>query len=278
MYDHDGHVDTMSKKQAGRDFNVFTILPVITILAWALCFGFLMFSEHYYAFLHPKVWPLLLIGFLIAFTFLLYGIYRFVKKEYGYTDLQTVLRSAILCLPIFFILSVQGTSLDSFALSKRSLTASKSQTDAEKSLQKLIEITENFSKQYEKTFDPLNQKGNIIQASILDLNNHAQQLHGKRVAVAGSVLKGKPSMAETESNTFILFRFLIICCTADATPIEVHVQYEGDTELKNDDWVKVTGTFYVQEKNGYSRLHVKADSVVKHEKPPLKEKYFYFSL
>ena len=46
------------------------------------------------------------------------------------------------------------------------------------------------------------------------------------------------------ANEFLLNRFVISCCVADALAIQVRVANAPPGELKEDDWVRVTGKLY----------------------------------
>lgn len=43
-------------------------------------------------------------------------------------------------------------------------------------------------------------------------------------------------------NQFVVGRFAVSCCSADASPFGVLADYSRASALPNDTWVKVTGT------------------------------------
>ncbi|MBA3363132.1 MAG: TIGR03943 family protein [Actinobacteria bacterium] len=48
----------------------------------------------------------------------------------------------------------------------------------------------------------------------------------------------------TPANEFVLTRFLVSCCVADALSVQVRVVGAPPGEFKTDDWVRVTGAVY----------------------------------
>ncbi|MCM8804404.1 MAG: hypothetical protein NC833_04025 [Candidatus Omnitrophica bacterium] len=46
---------------------------------------------------------------------------------------------------------------------------------------------------------------------------------------------------------FMLIRFLITCCAADAIPLGVEVEYKNIEDLKNEDWVKIKGKVKIKD-------------------------------
>ncbi len=62
---------------------------------------------------------------------------------------------------------------------------------------------------------------------------------GLKVKLDGFVLRDS-SLPE---NYFLVSRFVISCCAADARPVGIPVHFDpAKWQLKNDDWVEVTGT------------------------------------
>lgn len=48
-----------------------------------------------------------------------------------------------------------------------------------------------------------------------------------------------------EEDQFMLSRFVIVCCVADAIPVGMIVRWPGAADLAADEWVEVQGTFEV---------------------------------
>jgi uncharacterized repeat protein (TIGR03943 family) len=62
---------------------------------------------------------------------------------------------------------------------------------------------------------------------------------GQAVEVVGFVYHD----GEMATDQFMVARFLIVCCVADAVPVGLPVRYAEATHLELDTWVRVRGTF-----------------------------------
>ncbi len=50
--------------------------------------------------------------------------------------------------------------------------------------------------------------------------------------------------ADTPADEFLLTRYIVTCCIADATVAQVRVVHALPGKFQQDDWVKVTGKLY----------------------------------
>lgn len=64
-------------------------------------------------------------------------------------------------------------------------------------------------------------------------------LNGQEADVIGFVYRD-PTFADDQ---FLVARFVLVCCVADANPVGLVVQWPGATQLALDSWVQVKGTF-----------------------------------
>lgn len=64
-----------------------------------------------------------------------------------------------------------------------------------------------------------------------------------------------------DDDEFMIARFVVRCCAADATPIGLKVRYEGDFNFKEGDWIKTTGKFDITNRNGYEELIIIPDNI-----------------
>lgn len=84
----------------------------------------------------------------------------------------------------------------------------------------------------------------------LSYNPELDNYVGKEVDVSGFIF----SPQYLPENTFLVSRFVIRCCAADATPVGLNVEYEWDNEFKTDEWVRVIGKFEKRNINGKEDL------------------------
>jgi putative membrane protein len=124
-------------------------------------------------------------------------------------------------LPAVIILAMPPTALGSFAASRRSLSA-------------------GFA-------SPAVQPGEAVTLPAVaagmwsdDARRALISRAGSRVTFEGIVVKREGMPADE----FILTRFIVSCCVADALSVEVRVVGTPPGKFEQDQWVRVTGTFY----------------------------------
>lgn len=87
---------------------------------------------------------------------------------------------------------------------------------------------------------------------------------GKKVKVSGFIFR--PSILDLDY--FMISRFIIRCCAADATPVGINVYFPNwIREFKIDDWVEVVGEFTVGTINDLSVPIIKVTEIKTIDKP-----------
>jgi uncharacterized repeat protein (TIGR03943 family) len=69
------------------------------------------------------------------------------------------------------------------------------------------------------------------------------------------------------ADTFMIGRFVLSCCVADAAPIGLVVQTADSAQFPDDQWVDVTGHFIVGTFDGIAMPILVADTVIETEPP-----------
>lgn len=88
-------------------------------------------------------------------------------------------------------------------------------------------------------------------------------LNGEELDVTGFVYR-EAGMDETQ---FLVARFTMSCCVADAFAIGLPVEYAGASALPDDTWVRIRGSFRAGAFAGETRAIVRPDSVEQVEPP-----------
>ena len=73
--------------------------------------------------------------------------------------------------------------------------------------------------------------------TVLGVAQRLEMLAPQKVGAVGFVVRNK----EAPAGQFLLVRFLISCCAADASPVAVPVKWPEAQTLENNQWVKVFG-------------------------------------
>jgi len=84
-------------------------------------------------------------------------------------------------------------------------------------------------------------------------------LVGERANVIGFVYRDDKNFPG--QNTFMVGRFVITCCAADAFPIGIPVDWDDAAQLTDDTWVQVQGVVESIELNNVNIPLIRADSV-----------------
>jgi len=172
---------------------------------------------------------------------------RFREEVSGDIDFMSAFSFLIFLFPVLLTTIVRPGNLSSFAAMKRGITDEllTGETDVLEILKTQIETEGQYRK--------LNVKQFLTFAK-----NRPDEIAGKLVSVEGLVFK-----QNGQNNRFMLIRFLITCCAADATPLGIEVVYSQTEQLKQDTWVKV----YVQGNFEKDKPQIIAEDIKKTLKP-----------
>ncbi|TNJ58765.1 TIGR03943 family protein [Paenibacillus hemerocallicola] len=132
-------------------------------------------------------------------------------------------------------------------------------------------FTEAFAKHARKLYKlnviPVPEELYIETLTTLDL--YAEQFTGKKVKLSGFVYRDDTM----NTRQFVIGRFSVQCCSADAAPFGVLVDYDRAAAYATDQWVEITGTIGRTKFDGSELMVVKAEQIAKIEPP--KEQYVY---
>jgi putative membrane protein len=230
------------------------ILPAIIYITWLAAYYWLLEAGRYKAFIQPKLWPLLILALILLLSYIAAFISHFSGESGGVLKFEGWLQAAILFVPVVFLWTIYGQSLGSHALAKRALDTNQPFPMAGISPQRSSPATDDNT------------------SSLLKLMINAEHFNGKRVAAEGMVYRGEPS----DRRRFRLFRFVVVCCAADALPLVIWVKNKVEEKFNNDDWVRVEGIFSFETINGRQVSSIAADSVRPIPAPPPGKRYLFF--
>ena len=230
-------------------------LPALIYISWLNAYFWLLEDGRYKAFIQPKLWPLLILALILLLAFSAACISQFSLKSIISLQFDAWIKAAILIVPVVFLWTIYGQSLGADAFAKRLLKTGPG-----------VPLKLNYS-------DKISSKtlsGNA--ATLLDLILYAEKFNGKPVAVEGMVFRS----TTMDKNSFMLFRFAIACCAADALPFSIRVNTATEAGLENDTWVRVEGLFNFETIHDKQVFSIAADKVLPVSLPPPEKRYLFF--
>jgi uncharacterized repeat protein (TIGR03943 family) len=190
----------------------------------------LLLSGRFEAFLNPSLWPLLAMAALLAAGFLA----ALLVLPHGHAVRSDVawVRTGVLALPLLYVATGSGETLTTDALAKRMVGGVGSLTE----LGALGSIEDELGPQVRDR----------SMMTVLEIARRAKALEGREVTTFGQVARG---VGEPDGH-FLLFRFVLTCCVADAQPVGILVDARDHGRPEKDQWWKVVGTVETTEVDG----------------------------
>ncbi|HJR44506.1 MAG TPA: TIGR03943 family protein [Actinomycetota bacterium] len=205
-------------------WNGRAIAITLALAAWAALFWFLMLSDRTFFYLSARTDWLVPVG---AVVLSLATIGRAVSlrspqaEPLKRTDAWSV---GLIVLPVVLVLALPPASLSSFAAGRRSSFSSAGFTT---SAEDLAEGELSFA-----------DVAGALRSQ--DSMEALVQRAGTEVTFTGFVTRDSGMPADE----FVLTRFLISCCVADALSVEARVVGAPPGAFEKDEWVRVSGKFY----------------------------------
>jgi putative membrane protein len=122
---------------------------------------------------------------------------------------------------------------------------------------------------YKQPVIQLNEK--IFLDGLTTLELYPKEFAGKKLETIGFVYR-EPTF---KPQQFVVARFSVSCCTADATVYGIMVEEKQAAKWATDSWVKVGGTLDVRTVDGYDMLVLRAAEIEPVEAP--KDPYVYYN-
>ncbi|NHN33592.1 TIGR03943 family putative permease subunit [Paenibacillus agricola] len=136
--------------------------------------------------------------------------------------------------------------------------------------------SDKFTQHYAAYAKQLYQDGGVIPVkeelfleTLTTVDLYLDKFVGKKMQLTGFVYR-EDDMKNTQ---FVVGRFTIQCCSADASPYGVLVDYDRAEQFADDSWVTVTGTIQQTKFNDMDIMLLKVEKITKAE--PAKAQYVY---
>jgi len=204
--------------------SVVRVLATFALAAWACLFWFLIFTERTSLYLSTRTDWVVPTGAVVLTLAFVGRLLSLKTTDPEPLRPRVAWGTALIIMPVITVLALPPASLGSFAASRRSsLTsggATVSATDLSSGVLSLADIA----------------GGLRSREGMRALVGRA----GEEVDFTGFVTRE----AGAPADEFVLTRFLISCCVADALSVQVRVVGAPPGRLKADEWVRVDGQMY----------------------------------
>jgi putative membrane protein len=212
------------KPPSGPALSPLRLLGVLALGAWASLFWFLLLSGRTSLYLSARTAWVVPVGVALLTAGVLGLLVSLRTHNPERVAARDALGIGLLVVPVIVILALPPASLGSFAATRRSTITgagfASSPQDISSGRLSLVDVAAALRS----------------RAGMRSLGARA----GSDVSFLGFVTRGP----ETGADEFVLTRFLISCCVADALSVQARVVDVPPGEFHPDDWVRVEGQVY----------------------------------
>jgi len=283
----------VSERFGGLGGRLLARVPAAVYVAWLAVFVWLLGGGRYTAYLHPSLWPFVLLAAALSLAFLLSVLLHRPSPHGVLSGGETWLRGSLLVLPLVFMGAAREHTLGTYALQKRSIgltTTVKRPQKAPTTASPAAPVTASpatsvaIAPATDATPSPSTAaaprpptaapptKAPDKETPLTRLTEEVEKFRGKTILTEGLVYKGE----DLPAGYILVFRFLVTCCIADAQPVGVLVACPNAADLENDDWVRVVGRFDTGDIEGEEAPFIKAAAVTRKKTPSAQEQYLYY--
>lgn len=226
-------------------------------LVWSAVFGVFYFSGTYVEFLNPQFSLLILLGFILCSIFFIVLFAGGPKRnDCGHADSHhhsraSILRMLILLTPVMFALNYGSWQLGSFAFDKRAVGVTR--------VGGVAENVERAQTQASSSAETAPEDKAPIEVSLVEIHSKFENLTGRKVITQGMYMSETPGLP---GDSYVIFRFLVVCCAADAQPLAVMVRGERPAGVSDEKWLQVEGILKSTEINGNTAVIIEAEKVL----------------
>lgn len=248
-------------------------LRTAVLILWTIELLALLNSDKYTSFLRPEFGIMLGAGVLFLSGFVICGFFHIGSSRP--ISFNSTIRSLIIILPLVYIHNTDSAGLDRFAFSNRStglpVVSTGNQADSPDQTAPDPEYAYNSNsgecRPTEENTEENRDKTGDKELTIKDLYENPDKYAGEKVTVIGMVASDKELEEEFGESARFLFRFVITCCAADATPLSIVMPDSSRFKAEDDEWVSATGTFEIITRQQGSIPMLK-ETVIKEIKTP----------
>lgn len=276
-----------------KRFNINELIWFIILVSFTYYIYRLFDTERINIYLHPKMFKYVLFS-LIIFTLL--SIFQ-IRKIFSENRTKKIKAGFIMfIIPLFLgftvnpdtlstkILSNKGVDIANNSLNNKTLVEDEftnqqrtnyydeeDNSDLEVDKTKEESINESYYAK-DKNYDTDSEK---FKYTLMELYENLDEIIGEEVVLSGFVYREE----DFPKNKFVISRLLMVCCAADAQVAGLLCEWNGADELKDNEWIKITGiidstTYYNEYTDKEGPMALVKVTKIETIKPP-KHQYIY---
>lgn len=218
-------------------------------LVWASALLWLLLTERYQTFLRPGFWALLLWALAVLLLFAAALFWSGLSLRAGSMAAVPGIRLLVMLLPLIYVMAAQEQTLGSHALKNR--------------------LSEPAYMGRFGRGSPAVVEGDNPLVTLLDILQNFKAYEGRKITTLGMVYRDET----IPPGHILVFRFLIVCCAADALPAGALVSQQEVDSLEQDAWVSVEGVLGLEKVGDLTFPLIQADRITRIDPP--KDPYLF---
>ncbi len=202
-------------------------------------------------FLKPGLWWLVTAGLFIVSLFTVVTLYNQTPKtKRARLNFSSLLKFAFILIPAPFILAFSDADYGTDALKTR-LSLRSSYYQGQSLIQPNITGGDTT---------PDSSQGSV---TLLELSMSPEKFVNNTVQFTGMVYSGE----RIPKEYLYIFRYVMVCCAADAMPVGVFVKKPEGIHIEDDSWVVVEGVVTTDSLDGLFVIKVNSPLIEKSQRP-----------
>lgn len=194
----------------------------VALAAWAGVFWFLLVTSRWTLYLSSRIFWVIPVGAVILTAAALGRLLTARTERPEPLVARDTWGLALILIPVLAVLVLPPAALGSYAASRRSVSAGFVGSAGDPSSGEVTLVDVAGAMWSQDAADALTERA------------------GSQVSFVGFVVRNEGSPADE----FVLTRFLVSCCVADALSVQVRVVGAPPGAFEEDEWVRVRGTLY----------------------------------
>lgn len=219
-----------------------TRFNAIVFLLWGMLFFYLAQTGNHKVFLRPQFSWLLYFG---AVMLLILGIADIERKRRASANLAAIIKGTVILMPIVFVLYAKDAKLDDYAFRAKSNSFGSTTTREQKAKNDDAAAFKNTPREKSR----YKNRDSIVKADLLQFSQAISAGKKSPGGYSGKIIETEGKVYRTNDfgkNSFVIFRFVITCCAADAQVYHAVVKDSKQIPPSNE-WVRVTGRYSLKQ-------------------------------